>query len=135
VKRRVIATLVAIPTTVVLLISPLVACGCLEPWQELLADMGAESPFSKTNLNAKALDLAAKKKYLGQPIGILIEIKTRASIQCADNVAYVFDCTYWISRGVVRETGFRVVATAGPRDEIKTIQVAPESRYFGRWRQ
>jgi hypothetical protein len=133
-KRSIIATVVAIPTGLVLLASPLVACGCLEPWQELLGHLGAASPFSKETLHPGALDSAAKRKFLGQPLKKLVEIRPSESTNCASTPAFAFDCTFWISRGPIRETGFRVVATAGPKDEVKTIQVLSESRYFGTWR-
>jgi hypothetical protein len=96
--------------------------------------MGTDSPFSTRNLNSTALDAAAKRKYLGQPAKRLVEIQSIAQAECSNTPAYSFDCTLWVSKGILRETGFRFVATTGPEEEVKTIEVSSESRYFGKWR-
>ena len=133
-KRSLTATALGVPVGLALLLSPLISCGCLEPWQELLTRMGAENPHLTTNLNATALDEAAKRKYLGKPIKVLLENTTSSNSECLKNDAYVFDCTFWVTKGILRETGFRVTATSGPEDEVKTIAVGSVSRYFRSWR-
>ena len=133
-KRSLTATVVGIPVGLALLTSPLISCGCLEPWQEILGIMGAENPHLTTNLNATALDAAAKRKYLGKPTKSLLDNTNSSPSECLKNEAFVFDCTFWVTKGLVRETGFRVTATSGPEDEVKTIEVVPISRYFRSWR-
>lgn len=113
--------------------TPLISCGCLEPWQSFLAASGVTDWQDRESLNESVIEKAARPRYVGKPIAELDALLQDGTIpsQCRQHSLNDFDCDFWLMDGLTRQSGFEVKAEAGSSGIVTTISVKRVHRLFG----
>lgn len=118
---------------VALFFTPLISCGCLEPWHSFLAAAGVNDWQDRSNLTESVIEKAVRTRYIGQPISEMAQLLQDKSVptSCRMQAPHTFDCDFWLMAGIAQSAGFQIKAVSAANGSVTAVSVSRARSLFG----